>query len=74
MILEVRCFAVLAQHAPPDNRIETPDGINVEMLMKILGITPSDVKLIFINGTHKDAGDTLNNNDRVSFIPAVGGG
>jgi molybdopterin converting factor small subunit len=74
MILEVRCFAVLAQHAPPGNRIETPYETSADRLMQILGINPEDVKLIFINGIHKDSGTILNDNDRIAFIPAVGGG
>ena len=74
MQIEVRCFATLSPHTPKGNRLDLPDGTTAEEAMHILNIRPEDLKLIFVNGVHAEPDRTLNDGDRVAFVPAVGGG
>lgn len=74
MHIEVRCFATLAVHAPPDKRLALPEGATAGEAMRVLNIRPEDLKLIFVNGVHAEPDRILNDGDRVAFVPAVGGG
>lgn len=74
MRIEVHCFATLAPKAPKGNFLEVPQATRVEDVMHQLGLSPDDVKLIFVNGVHHQGQTVLHENDRVAFVPAVGGG
>ena len=74
MRIEVRCFAGLTAAMPPDKRLDVPENATVALVMEQLGLRPDDVKLIFLNGVHAESGAELRENDRLAFVPAVGGG
>lgn len=74
MRLEVRCFAGLAPQTPPGGLLDLPDGATVEAAIRQIGVTPADIKLIFVNGRHAEPDHPLADGDRLAFVPAVGGG
>ena len=74
MQLDVRCFAGLADKAPPGGLLEVAEGLTALDVLHQLGLAPEDVKLIFINGRHANPDQGLHDHDRIAFVPAVGGG
>jgi len=72
--IEVRCFASLAQHAPPGGHAQLADPGTVSDLIRALGIPAGEVAIIFINGAHAVEATALRDGDRVGLFPAVGGG
>ena len=75
MDLEIKCFATLADFAPPDGRLTgMPEGSTVADVMHRLNLPPEEVKITFVNGLHAEAGRVLRQGDRVGLFPAVGGG
>lgn len=79
MTVEVRLYATLRKHAPPDssNGVFTatlPDGSDLAALMAILAIEPAKVHLRMVNGVSAELGRILRENDRIGLFPPVGGG
>ncbi|MBT8762553.1 MoaD/ThiS family protein [Desulfohalobiaceae bacterium Ax17] len=73
-MIEVKCFATLAEYAPPGGQIDLPAGQDVAQLIKKLGIPEDEVKIVFVNGKKATLDTKLKDNDRVGIFPAVGGG
>ena len=73
--IELRLFASLAACMPP-NAQEYPieSGIRVADLLNQVGVSPSDAKMIFINGKRADHNSNLYGKERVGIFPPVGGG
>ena len=76
--IEVRLFAHLRRYLPPHAdgrrvRLETtaPD---VRAVATELGIPPSVVGVVMLNGRHADADAPLHDGDVVSFFPPIAGG
>ena len=73
--IDLRMFASLATRMPPDAaRFSVTAGITVRQLIEQLEISPTDAKLIFINGVRKDLDTPLSGGERVGIFPPVGGG
>ena len=73
-MIEVKCFATLANYTPPGGQIEFSPGQDVAQLIKTLGIPEKDVKIVFVNGVKASLDTKLKDKDRVGIFPAVGGG
>jgi molybdopterin converting factor small subunit len=73
-MIEVKCFATLANHTPPGGQIDFSPGQDVARLIKTLGIPEKDVKIVFVNGVKASLDTKLKDKDRVGIFPAVGGG
>lgn len=43
-------------------------------MLSVLGISPGEVKVVFVNGRHSHLDAPLQDGDRVGIFPAVGGG
>lgn len=79
MKVEVRVFSGLESYIPgttfgqviPVNIIE---GFTGRELLKKLNIPEDKVFTFLVNGVHKNFEVTLDDGDRVSLFPAVGGG
>ena len=76
--VEVRLFAYLRRHLPPhaDGRrahlaTSAPD---VRAVAAELGIPPSVIGVIMLNGRHADPDTRLHDGDVVSFFPPIAGG
>lgn len=74
MMIEVLCFATLADHTPPGKRMEAAEGMTMGELLPLLDLKEEDVKILFINGMHVDLESVIQDGDRVGIFPAVGGG
>ncbi len=79
MIVEVRLYATLREHAPPGSptgvfSATLPEGADLATLLAILAIDPAKVHLRMVNGASAEMGRALKENDRVGLFPPVGGG
>jgi molybdopterin converting factor small subunit len=74
MEIEVRLFAGLRQFAKQNDKIELDDGKSVSDLLERLGIPPSKVAIILVNGRHAEQDQPLQDGETVSLFPAIAGG
>ena len=79
MIVEVRLYATLREHAPPESSagvfsMTLPEDSDISTLLAMLAIEPAKVHLRMVNGISADLGRLLRDNDRVGLFPPVGGG
>jgi molybdopterin converting factor small subunit len=74
MEIEVRLFAGLRQFAQQNEKIELDDGKKVSDLLERLGIPPSKVAIILVNGRHAEQDQPLQDGETVSLFPAIAGG
>ncbi|MCR4667159.1 MAG: MoaD/ThiS family protein [Desulfovibrio sp.] len=54
--------------------MEPENGTTAGLLAEAIGIPPAEIKIVMINGRSSSLAAVLNDNDRVAFFPAVGGG
>ncbi|RDV83569.1 MoaD/ThiS family protein [Ammonifex thiophilus] len=79
MRVEVRLFGGLEKFVK-DVRfgegfpVDLPEGGRVAELLDRLGIPPSQVFSVLINGRHASLADVLREGDRVALFPPLGGG
>ena len=50
-------------------KMELPEGITPEELIKKLGLRMEDVEAVFVNNKVVPVNSLLHNNDRVAFVP-----
>jgi molybdopterin converting factor small subunit len=74
MRVRVKCFATLSHHTPPDGVLELDDRATVAAMLPRLGLSPEDIKLVFINSKNSELETVLAEGDQVGLFPAVGGG
>lgn len=54
--------------------MDVPKGTTVFEVLHRLGIPPSEVKVIMVNGVHSPLDRSLKGHERIGLFPAVGGG
>lgn len=79
MQVEVRVFSGLEVFIPGTTfgqviPVRITEGFTGRELLKKLNIPEEKVYTFLVNGAHKNFEVTLNDGDRVSLFPAVGGG
>ena len=74
MEIEVRLFASLRKYSNDKSRIELADGANVSDFIERIGVPPSEVAIILVNGRHAHEDQRLHNGEAVSLFPAIAGG
>ena len=79
MEVEVRVFSGLESYIPGTTfgqiiPVIITEGFTGRELLKKLNIPEDKVFSFLVNGVHKNFEVALNNGDRVSLFPAVGGG
>ena len=79
MRIEVRLYATLREHAPPEAvsgvfATAVPSGATLADLIAQIGVAPEQVHLRMVNGAAADDDRILHENDRVGLFPPVGGG
>lgn len=74
MEIQVRLFAGLRQFANPNDKVALEDGSRVKDLFERLGIPPSKVAIILVNGRHAQEDQPLHDGETVSLFPAIAGG
>jgi molybdopterin converting factor small subunit len=74
MEIEVRLFASLRKYAHDKSRIRLEDGANVSDFIERIGVPPSEVAIILVNGRHAREDQRLHDGEAVSLFPAIAGG
>jgi molybdopterin converting factor small subunit len=73
--IDLKLFATLATRVPANaDEFAIEEGMTIGQLIEHLKISPSEAKLIFINGVRKDLNAVLHGGERVGIFPPVGGG
>ena len=74
MEIEIRLFASLRKYANDKSRIEMEDDANVSYFIERIGVPPSEVAIILVNGRHAHQDQRLHDGEAVSLFPAIAGG
>ena len=79
MVVEVRLYATLREHAPPESSagvfsMTLPEDSNISTLLAMLAIEPAKVHLRMVNGVSAGLETVLKEYDRIGLFPPVGGG
>lgn len=79
MRVEVRVFSGLEKFLEQKRfgepfSVDIEEGANLRKLLAKLGIPEEHVFTVLVNGQHRDLEYTLQEGDRVSMFPPVGGG
>jgi len=74
MEVEVRLFASLRKYENRQNKIEMKDGARVRDFLERIGVPPSEVAIILVNGRHAREEQPLHDGETVSLFPAIAGG
>ena len=77
--VRARLFATLRHHYPDLGLGEAlpvtlPEGSTVGDLIRALHLPEEEIKIVFVNGLVKTAGDPLADGDEIGIFPPVGGG
>jgi molybdopterin converting factor small subunit len=74
MKIEIRLFASLRKYSNDKSGIELEDGANVSDFIERIGVPPSEVAIILVNGRHAHQDQRLHDGEAVSLFPAIAGG
>ena len=74
MQVRMKCFATLSDHTPEGGVLDLPEGGSVTDALTRVGLTPGDVKLVFVNSKNVGVDAVLAEGDQLGIFPAVGGG
>lgn len=73
--IDLNLFATLSRHlAARESAFEIKENTSIKELIAIIGVSPDDVKLIFVNGKKEGLDYLIQDKDRVGLFPPVGGG
>ena len=56
------------------SKIELEDGANVSDFIERIGVPPSEVAIILVNGRHAHQDQRLHDGEAVALFPAIAGG
>jgi len=74
MEIEIRLFASLRNYANDKSKIELEDDANVSDFIERIGVPPSEVAIILVNGRHAHQDQRLHDGEAVALFPAIAGG
>jgi len=79
MQVEVRVFATLRRYLPELKvggalLLEVGPGTTLGALRDDLGLPPEEVRIVMRNRLQADWNDTVQEGDRIAFVPAIAGG
>jgi molybdopterin synthase sulfur carrier subunit len=74
MKLEIKLFASLQKFMPNAEKVELDDNCTVSDLLRKIGINPSEVAIILVNGQHVELDQALSENETVAIFPPIAGG
>ena len=74
MEIEIRLFASLRNYANDKSKIVLEDGANVSDFIERIGVPPSEVAIILVNGRHAHQDQRLHDGEAVALFPAIAGG
>ncbi len=77
MVVNLKFFAGLRQHLPPEPvpyPAQVPDGATVADILALYQVPPEKPKILLVNGRHADPAHALRDGDTLSVFPPVAGG
>lgn len=74
MKLEIKLFASFQKYMPNAEKVELDDNGTVLDLLKKIGINPSEVAIILVNGRHVELNQTLFEGETIAIFPPIAGG
>lgn len=74
MKLEIKLFASLQKFMLNAEKVDLDDNCTVRDLLIKIGINPSEVAIILVNGQHVDLDQTLHEGETVAIFPPIAGG
>ncbi|MCF8054007.1 MAG: MoaD/ThiS family protein [Deltaproteobacteria bacterium] len=74
MRVKVKLFATLAKGRFGERGLELNASTTVLDVVNLVGVDSNDVALIFVNGRHSSFDYLLQEDDRLSLFPPIGGG
>ena len=74
MELEIKLFANLRKFDPQQEKIELADGTTVLDFLERIGIPPSEVAVVLVNGRHAKLDQPLHDGETIAIFPPIAGG
>lgn len=75
VMLSTTLRACVPGYAPATGlSLEWNGPLSTGELAEKIGLPLEEIKIVMVNGRHAGLEQTVNNGDRVSYFPAVGGG
>jgi molybdopterin converting factor small subunit len=74
MELEIKLFANLRKFNPLLDKIKLDDGTTVLELLERVGIPPSEVAIVLVDGRHAKLDQPLHDGETVAIFPPIAGG
>lgn len=74
MELEIKLFATLRKFDLQQEKIEFTDGTTVRDILESMGIPPSEVAVVLVNGRHAKLEQQLHDGETIAVFPPIAGG
>lgn len=75
VILSTTLRACVPGYTPAEGlSLEWEGPVSAGALAEKIGLPLAEIKIVMLNGRHANLEQTVNDGDRVSYFPAVGGG
>ncbi len=74
MQLEIKLFASLQKFKPQQEKVALEDGFTVLDILERIGISPSEVAIVLVNGRHAHLDQALHDGETVALFPPIAGG
>ena len=74
MQLEIKLFASLQKFKPQQEKVALEDGFTVLDILEKIGISPSEVAIVLVNGRHAQLDQALHDGETVALFPPIAGG
>lgn len=74
MQLEIKLFASLQKFKPQQEKVALEDGFTVLDILERIGISPSEVAIVLVNGRHAQLDQALHDGETVALFPPIAGG
>jgi sulfur carrier protein len=74
MKVEIRLFASLQKYGPAQEKIDLEEGTTVGDFLESVGIPPSEVAIVLVNGRHAQNEQPLDDGETIAVFPPIAGG
>ncbi len=79
VVVKTKLYATLRRYTPEiplgnATEIGLPEGAKIADLVDRLGISPDEVKLVFVNGVQREAAYVVQEGDDIALFPPIAGG
>ena len=74
MKVEIRLFASLQKYGLAQEKINLEEGTTVGEFLENVGIPPSEVAIVLVNGRHAQNEQPLDDGETIAVFPPIAGG